>query len=93
MTVLWIINAVVWSALFLFVLPGAWSAAKGTAPRYGDPIRLAVLATALMMDGFALRWLFAPQSQFLWQILYLLSAIDAIYIAILCHAYGRGPQV
>lgn len=93
MTLLRILNVIVWGALALYMIPGAWAAAKGTATRYGDPMRLSVLATALVMIGFFLRWLLAPDSVLLWQFLHVLSIADAIYIAMLARAYGRGKHV
>jgi hypothetical protein len=92
MTALRILNVLAWGALALYMLPGAWSAAKGTMTRHGDPMRLSVLATALIMVGFTLRWLLAPGSDALWRMLYLLSIADAAYIAYLARAYGRGER-
>ena len=88
---LWIINVVVWLLLLIYVTPSAWAATRIHA-RHGDPMRLAVFATALMMMGFSLRWLLAPDSILLWQLLYILAAADAVFIGILCRVYGRGPR-
>ena len=93
MTALRILNIVVWGALFAYMLPGAWSAAYGGNVRRGDPMRLAVAATCLVMIGFSLRWLLAPESLLIWRTLYVLSAAVAAYIAVLARAYGRGPRV
>ncbi|MFS0737563.1 hypothetical protein ABC347_10980 [Sphingomonas sp. 1P06PA] len=56
-------------------------------------MRLACLATALVMLGFVLRWLLAPDSDLLWKALYILCALDGVYILTLGRAYGRGPRV
>lgn len=93
MTELRILATVAWGLLALYMLPGAWSAARGRDTRRGDPMRLGVFATALVMIGFNLRWLFAPDSMLIWQMLYLLSAGDAVFIALLARAYGRGGRV
>ncbi len=93
MTALRIINVVIWGALLLYLLPGAWSAVHGKAVRRGDPMRLGCVATAFVMLGFFLRWLLAPESDLLWQALHILSAADAVYIWFLARAYGRGEHV
>lgn len=93
MTALRILNLVVWGALALYMLPGAWTAARGSLTRHGDPMRLAVFATSLVMMGFTLRWLLAPDSEALWRLLYVLAIADAGYIGFLARAYGRGPRV
>jgi hypothetical protein len=93
MTALRILNVAVWLSLALYMVPGAWTAARGLSTRHGDPMRLSVLVTALLMVGFYLRWLLAPESETLWQLLHVLSIFNAGYIAILARAYGRGARV
>lgn len=93
MTPFWIINAALWTALFFYVLPGAWAAATNRGVRRNDPVRLSMALSAVMMAGFSYRWLLFPDSQIAWQALYLLSAAIAIYKAIIANAYGRGPRI
>jgi hypothetical protein len=93
MTPFWIVNAALWTALFFYMLPGAWAAASGRHTRHGDPMRLATASTAVMMAGFSYRWLLLPTSELAWQALYVLSAALAIYIFRLARAYGRGPEL
>lgn len=93
MTPFWIANAVLWSFLFCYMAPGAWAAASGRNTRHGDPMRLAVAATAILQAGFSFRWLIGPSNEASWKALYVLSAALAIYIAYLARAYGRGPRL
>jgi hypothetical protein len=93
MTALRILNVVVYGMMAVYMFPGAWSAVFGRDVRRGDPMRLACFATAFVMLGFNLRWLFAPDSIWMWQALYLLSAGVGVYIIVLAHAYGRGGRV
>lgn len=93
MTALRILNLIVWLGLLIYMLPGAYNAVFGKQLRRGDPMRLAVLATAFVIIGFNLRWLLAPDNFDLWRALYVLSAVLGVYIARLAYAYGRGPNV
>lgn len=93
MTLLRILNVVVWGVMAAYMLPGAWSTVAGYAVRRGDPMRLACFATAIVMVGFSLRWLLAPDNILVWQALYGLSAAVGVYIMFLARAYGRGPRV
>ena len=91
MTFLWWLNTAVWGVVMLYMAKGAWSAAFGKSRRY-DPWRLVSFTTAFMMAGFSIRWLLVPDIIILWQLLYVLSAADAVYIIIVARAYGRGPS-
>lgn len=93
MTVLRIVNVLIWGTMALYMVTGAWAAISGIGVRRGDPMRLACFATALVMAGFNLRWLIAPDSIWTWQALYALSAALGVYIMALAYAYGRGPRV
>lgn len=93
MTFFWWLNSGLWGALFAYTVRGAWRAAWGRTSYRNDPIYLAAATTSLMMAGFSLRWLIAPDNLWAWQMLYGLSAANALYIAALVRAYGRGPNV
>ncbi len=93
MTPLIILNVIAWGALLIYMIPGAWSAARGMAARRGDPMRLGVAIVALLMSSFFLRRLLAPGSDVAFNILSVLSIVTACYIAFLAHAYGRGPRL
>lgn len=93
MTELRVLNLIVWGLMALYMTTGAWSAVFGANTRRGDAMRLACFATAIVMVGFNLRWLVAPDSIWTWQALYVLSAGLGCYILWLAHAYGRGPRV
>jgi hypothetical protein len=93
MTFLWLLTLVSWTAVIVYMAPAAWAASFGRNPRRGDPMRLACFSTAVMMAGFSLRWLLAPTNVLLWQILYVLSSVDAVYILMLARAYGRGGRI
>jgi hypothetical protein len=89
MIALRIINLIVWGAMLLYMLPGAWSATTGRA-RYGDPMRLACALTAIVMIGFNLRALLIPHDEMIWKALLVLSAALALFILQLGRTYGRG---
>lgn len=91
MTALRLLNLAVWVGLFLYMLPGAWAAARAIKARHGDPMRLAVAATALIIIGFTARSLWAPEHNGSLATLYVLCILDGLYIARLANAYGRGP--
>lgn len=93
MIALRILNLIVWGVMAAYMLPGAWSALFGRDQRRGDAMRLACLATALLIIGFNGRALFFPDNIILWQILLVGSIGDGCYIIWLAWAYGRGPRV
>lgn len=93
MTPFWILNALVWTALFFYVLPGAWAATTRRGLHRKDPIHLSVASTAILMGGFSYRWLLAPESELLWQSLYVLSSALALYMAMIVRSYGRGEKL
>lgn len=93
MTELRVLNLILWLAVIVYMAPGAYAAATGNGVRRGDPMRLGCLVTAIVMAGFNARWLLFPDSTTLWAMLYVLSAADAVYIAILARTYGRGSHV
>lgn len=93
MTVLRIISTLVWAALLLYMLPAAWAAIARTHTRRGDPVRLGMAIICLTTMGFNLRWLIAPQSELTWKVLYVLSALAAVYHIILARVYGRGVRM
>ena len=74
MTALRIINLIVWGALFLYMVCGAWSAAHGMGVRVGDPMRLASAAVALLVCGFTLGPMVAPNSNTVWAGLHVLKS-------------------
>ena len=88
-----IMTLVAWAAVALFMARGAWAAATGRGARYGDPMRLACFATAMVSICFTGRWFVAADNVFLWQLLYLLSVAVACYILVLGMRYGRGPKL
>lgn len=90
MTALRIINVAIWGAVFLYMVPGAFSAARGKAVRHGDPMRLAVAAMAFVLCATQLRWLLAPENVSLWRALLVLGAANGVYLGLLARAYGRG---
>lgn len=88
-----IANIVLWLLVAGYCLPSATNAAFGKVVRRGDPMRLAVFVTALIMAGFCVRWFIAPNDLTLWVALYVLCAADAVWIAALARSYGRGGSV
>lgn len=92
MTLLRIINLLVWSAVLSYMARGAVAAVTKHA-RYGDPMRLACALTAIVVLGFNLRWLLLPDDKLLWQLLLILSAALAGFILRLGVTYGRGPRL
>jgi hypothetical protein len=84
-----IINLIAWGLMLAYMLPGAWSATSGKA-RYGDPMRLACALTGIVMIGFNLRALLAPDDELTWKALLVLSAALAFFILQLGRTYGRG---
>ncbi len=92
MTPLIILNIAAWGLLLAYMLRfGAWAAVRGKSPRHGDPMRLGVAAVALVMLGFFLRRLIAPDSEIAFMSLAALSVLVAGYVARLARVYGRGP--
>lgn len=90
MTILRIINLLIWSAVLIYMARGA-AAAMTKHARYGDPMRLACALTAVVVLGFNLRWLLVPHDFLLWKLLLVLSAALAAFILRLGITYGRGP--
>lgn len=94
MDALRIANLIVWGVFMLpFMASGAWSAMSGREMRRGDPMRLACFATGLIICGFNVRGMIAPDDELSRVILYLLSIADGVFIMLLARAYGRGPRV
>jgi hypothetical protein len=93
MTALRLLNLIIWGGLWVYMVPGAWSAVRGKEIRRGDPMRLGVAAVCVVMILGNLRWLFAPDSDSLFASIYALSAMVGIYIIRLAKAYGRGPKL
>lgn len=93
LTALRIICSIGWGLLAVYMATGAATAAFGSRIRRGDPMRLAVFVTAIIICGFSLRHLLDPDNEALWALLYGLSAADAVFIWRLGVAYGRGPRV
>ena len=88
-----IMTLIVWGTVAVFMARGAWAAATGRGIRYGDPMRLACFANAILFIGFTGRWFVAADNVFVWQLLYLLSVAVACYILVLGIRYGRGPKI
>lgn len=91
MTELRILNLLIWSALLLYMAPGASHAVSGKDVRRGDPMRLGVGAVCLVMILGNLRWLMAPDSDALFAAVYVLNALVGAYLFRLAKSYGRGP--
>ena len=88
MTLLWWLNTIVWSVVAVVMLPAAVRAATPTC-RGDDPWRLMAFVSSLMMGGFSLRWIVAPDNIALWKLLYILSAGLAVYIIVIARILGR----
>lgn len=93
MTALRIADILIWSITAIFMARGALAATTGCGTRYGDPMRLACFATAIVVVGFNARWIFAAESILIWKLLYALSGAVGIYIVVLGRRYGRGPKL
>ncbi len=94
MTALIIANICAWGSLLVYMLlRGAWAALRGKAPRHGDPMRVGVAAVAVVMLGFFVRRLVAPNSDLAFNSLAVLSILVAAYVASLARTYGRGPKL
>lgn len=93
MTMFRLVDIMIWSVTAVFMARGACAAATGRGVRYGDPMRLACFATAIVVIGFNARWILAAESMLFWKLLYALSGAVGIYIVVLGHRYGRGPRI
>ncbi len=92
MTLLIILNIGAWGALFVYMMVrGAWSAVLRRSPRHGDPMRVGVAAVCILMLGFFIRRLLAPESEIVFMSLAALSILVAGFVAQLARSYGRGP--
>lgn len=93
MTALRVINLLIWSGLFFYMLPGAWAALRGREVHRGDPMRLSVAMVSLVIIFGNLRFLFAADNEDLFAAIYVLCAAIGLYKFRLAHLYGRGPLV
>lgn len=93
MTALRVLNLLVWGTMAIVMARGAWAAASNRGARYGDPMRLAFFATAMIIMGFTGRWFIAAGNMLVWKLIYVLSAAVAAYIIVLGFRYGRGPKL
>jgi hypothetical protein len=93
LTALRILNLVIWSALFVVMLPGARQAIGGKDWRRGDPWQLSVAAVCIVMVLGNLRWLLAADNDTLFALIYVLSSIVGLYKLLLARTYGRGPKL
>ena len=93
--ILWprLILIAAWASVGIFMASGAWAVAVRRNVRRGDPMRLACFITALIFIGYSARALLAPESEWVWMALHLLSAVDAVLIIALGRTYGRGPLI
>lgn len=92
MTLLRIIDALIWFVVAVYMAPAVLSIFRGK-PRTGDPARLACFSYGIVSAGFSLRWLVAPDSTEIWAALYAMSALVAVYTLHAARSYGRGDHV
>lgn len=93
LTVLRVLNILIWGALFAFVVGGAWTAIRGKDVRRSDPWRLGVAAVSAFIILGNLRWILAPDSDALFRAIYMMGAIVGLYKIYLVCTYGRGPKL
>lgn len=93
LTALRLINVAIWTALLVYMLPGAHHAVTGKDVRQWDPWRLSVAFVSLCIVLSSLRWLLAPNNHALFVAVYVLTAIVGAYKIILARTYGRGPKL
>jgi hypothetical protein len=93
LTILRVVNLLVWGALFIAMVPGARHAVTGKDWRRGDPWQLSVAAVCIVMVLGNLRWLLAPDNEDLFALVYVLSSAVALYKLLLSRTYGRGPKL
>lgn len=92
MTVLRIAVIVVWGFVILYMSPAVWSLSRGKARR-SDPSRFAWFCVAWVQVLGTLRWFYAPDSEELWQAVYVLLIGVGLYVPFVSRSYGRGPRV
>ncbi|GAA4015360.1 hypothetical protein GCM10022280_12600 [Sphingomonas swuensis] len=92
MTLLYVLAVLIWGSTLVYSAPGAVSAFRHSA-RQGDPMRLGVaMVSATILLG-SLRWLFAPQSESLLAVVFVLSCGTGCFVLRLMRTYGRGRHV
>lgn len=87
-----IIAIFVWAGVALFMSPAVWALIRGR-PQRADPSRLAWFSVAMVQLLGNLRWIFAPDSEQLWQAVYVLLIATGLYVMHAARSYGRGPRI
>lgn len=90
--ILRVLNIAAWSALFFYMLPGAWSAISQRNVRYGDAMRLGVAAVCLLRIIWSALALFDLTEATL-PALHIASIGVCGFIFWLARSYGRGKHV
>ena len=80
-----------WAIVALSVLPSAYRAIRQRACE-NDPFRAAFAFVGLLLMGFNLRWLIAPEDVAVWLALHGISLLLALYVFRVCRAHGPGRR-
>lgn len=83
-----------WVAVFLYMLPAAWSIYI-RQQRWGDPARLVCMLFALLqIGGLTRRVVVSEMAADAWMIGQLLASIGVAALTLkMAHSYGRGHRV
>lgn len=92
MLILRLATIAVWGFVILYMSPAVWSLMRGRARR-SDPSRLAWFCIGWVQVLGTLRWFLAPDSEELWQAVYVLLIGVGLYVPLVSRSYGRGPHV
>lgn len=93
MALLFMIGGLIWLSALLYAAPAVWQMLTGKPVHRGDPVRLAVFITAVVIVAGCLRWLFAPESMQILAAIFVLLIADGFYILHLMRSYGRGERL
>lgn len=91
LTCLRLLSIVAWALVAGCLGRSAARAIRGRTYAF-DNFRAAFFFVALVMIGFNLRWLLAPDDQGTWLALYALSVLAAFYVLKVVLAHGKGSN-
>lgn len=89
LTCLRLVSIAAWALVAGCLGGSAYRAIRGRTFAY-DNFRAGFFFVALLMIGFNLRWLLAPDDQGVWLALYALSALVAFFVLKVVRAHGKG---
>lgn len=83
------LSIIAWIAVTIVTIPSAWRLVRGR-PQDHDAIKFSYFLISVVVLGFSIRWVVAPDEHFFLEVMRLLNTCLALFLLIMVRFYKDG---